>query len=125
MVLPHRYRTLPAPFPILVAERRISITVRMAFEVFQVQQLQRHPRTVQFRVEVRHVRHRAVRAVAALRTVESRIEEAPRSPGAPLTEPDLCCSHPALRDSGLSIPASAGFRPRAIPGSTSFVDLRR
>ena len=27
--------------------------------------------------------------------------EAPGHPGAPLTEPDLCCSHPALRDGGL------------------------
>ena len=40
---------------------------------------------------------------------------APRCRGAPLTEPDECLSHPALRDAGLPPLAPAGSRPRFIP----------
>lgn len=36
----------------------------------------------------------------------------PGCPGAPLTEPDKCCSHPALRDDGLLPPPPVGSRPR-------------
>jgi hypothetical protein len=40
---------------------------------------------------------------------------APRCQGAPLTEPDKCCSHPALRGDGFRPPSSAGSRPRLFP----------
>jgi len=43
---------------------------------------------------------------------------APSRPGAPLTEPDKCCSHPALRDDGC-YPAVSRISTSPIPGPAS------